>query len=224
MAGLSQQAVISQIDSILQKYSGVIGEIARSSFERTVENDLLAEATSAIHAMIARFSPAGSRHLSNADAAVKQYGQANSYCVEMLFGILKALKSDYQSGFLLSVQELIHGDVFSDFLEMAEHLNSEGYKDPAAVLAGSVLEEHLRKLCIKNGISITKPDGSPKKADTMNADLATANVITKLDQKNVTAWLGLRNDAAHGHYAKYNKEQVSLLVSGIRDFITRNPA
>ena len=223
MAGLSQQAVISQMDTLLQKYSQVVRAVS-SSYEHNIDNNQLSEATSAIHATIARFSYEGSKHISNADAAVKQYGQANSFCVEILFGILKALKADYEAGYLLSIQELIHGDVFSDFLEMAEHLNSEGYKDPSAVLAGGVLEEHLRKLCIKSKVSILKPDGSPKKADSMNNDLAGATAITKLDQKNVTAWLGLRNDAAHGHFAKYNKDQVTLQISGIRDFITRNPA
>jgi hypothetical protein len=58
----------------------------------------------------------------------------------------------------------------------------------------------------------------------MNADLASAGVYTKLDQKSVTAWLDLRNKAAHGEYAKYSQEQVGLLVSGVRDFIARNPA
>jgi hypothetical protein len=48
--------------------------------------------------------------------------------------------------------------------------------------------------------------------------------VFKMDQKNVTAWLDLRNKAAHGHYEQYQKEQVALLISGVRDFITRNPA
>lgn len=44
------------------------------------------------------------------------------------------------------------------------------------------------------------------------------------DQKNVTAWLDLRNNAAHGKYTEYSSEQVNLLIEGIRDFIKRNPA
>jgi hypothetical protein len=143
-------------------------------------------------------------------------------------GALKALRNDIKSGYLVSVQELIHADIFSDFLEMAEHLLNEGYKDPAAVLVGGVLEEHLRKLCNKNNVSteITTSSGDlrPKKADRMNADLAKASVYSKLDQKNVTAWLDLRNKAAHGQYSSYAKEQVALFITGIRDFITRNPA
>ena len=40
----------------------------------------------------------------------------------------------------------MHAELFADFLEMADYLLSEGYKDPAAVLGGSMLEEHLRQL------------------------------------------------------------------------------
>src|SRR3954471_17296758 len=96
-----------------------------------------------------------------------------------LRGILSALRADYDAGRLQSFEELIHADLFSDFLEMAEYFLDEGYKDPAAVIAGSVLEEHLRKLCGKHGIIIPpKP-----KLDTMNADLAKAAAYNKNDQK-----------------------------------------
>jgi hypothetical protein len=45
---------------------------------------------------------------------------------------------------------------------MAEYLLNESYKDPAAVMTGSVLEEHIRQLCIKNSIPIeTIKDGKP---------------------------------------------------------------
>ena len=36
----------------------------------------------------------------------------------------------------------------------------------------------------------------------MNNDLACGNSYTKLDQKSVTAWLDLRNRAAHGRYGE----------------------
>lgn len=59
-------------------------------------------------------------------------------------------------------------------------------------------------------------------ADTLNAEIVKAGGYIKLDQKNVTAWLDLRNDAAHRNYSAYDKNQVKLLVAGIQDFITRN--
>jgi hypothetical protein len=115
---------------------------------------------------------------------------------------------------------LIHADLFSDFLEMAEYFQDEGFKDPAAVLAGSVLEEHLRKLCGKHGITVP----ARPKLDTMNADLAKAYAYDKNEQKSVTAWAGIRNDAAHGKFTNYTKDQVKLMILGIRDFIARHKA
>ncbi len=58
----------------------------------------------------------------------------------------------------------------------------------------------------------------------MNSDLAKATAYKKNDQKQVTAWAGLRNDAAHGEYNNYTEGEVKLMVAGIRDFLSRNPA
>jgi hypothetical protein len=151
------------------------------------------------------------------------YGPANGRGLAPLSGILATLLEDIAAGRLATVTELLHADLFGDFLDMAQHLLEEGYKDAAAVMAGGVLEEHLRKLCAKFGVPATT-NTKPKKADAMNADLAGALAYPKSDQKNVTAWLGLRNDAAHGNYAAYKLEQVVLLIQSIRDFITRVPA
>lgn len=138
-------------------------------------------------------------------------------------GVAKALLSDIRNGYLRSFEALIHGDVFGDYLEMAKHLVDSGYKDAAAVIAGSTLEAHLKQLCTLHTVPIVIGT-TPKKADVINADLVKAGAYSKLDQKNVTAWLGLRNDAAHGNYTAYDKSQVDLLISGVRDFITRVPA
>ena len=58
----------------------------------------------------------------------------------------------------------------------------------------------------------------------MNADLVKAGVYAGLEQKGVTAWLGLRNHAAHGEYAKYDESQVGALIRNVRDFLIRHPA
>ena len=63
--------------------------------------------------------------------------------------------------------------------------------------------------------------GKPKKADSMNNSLAAAGVYSKLDQKIVTAWLDLRNKAAHAQYDEYNADQVRSLLAGVREFAAR---
>lgn len=141
-----------------------------------------------------------------------------------LAGIAKALRTDIDAGYLKSQEELIHGELFADFLEMSQHLLDQKFKDAAAVIAGSSLEAHIRQLCKKSDIDIETSAGAPKKVDQINSDLAKASAYSKQDQKNVTAWLGLRNKAAHGEYDQYQATEVSLLIASIRDFITRNPA
>ncbi len=142
-------------------------------------------------------------------------------------GMLQAVKGEIDQGWLTSTKGLISADIFGDFLEMAEHLLQEGYKDPAAVLIGSALEQHLKNLCTANEIELSIERGEkiiPKKADVINADLVKSNVYSKLDQKSVTFWLGIRNNAAHGDFAAYNKEQVEFMLSAVSEFMGRTAA
>jgi hypothetical protein len=138
--------------------------------------------------------------------------------------LLNAIRDDVVGGYLASVAELIHADVFADFLEMADELSNKGFKDPAAVVAGSVLEEHLRKLAQRNDIEIEDAEGKPLKASRINADLARTEVYNKVQQQSVTAWLALRNSAAHGEYDAYDHKQAAALISSVRDFLIRHPA
>ncbi|MDQ4000843.1 MAG: hypothetical protein M3283_07565 [Actinomycetota bacterium] len=55
------------------------------------------------------------------------------------------------------IRTLISAEVFTDFLEMAGHLDDNGYKDPTAYPTGAVLEDVCEKLrmpiasCSKRG-------------------------------------------------------------------------
>ena len=143
-----------------------------------------------MRAAVYRLSPREGGYRESADAIDPNHPDGDA--ILKLSGILTALRDDYKAGYLRTVEELVHADVFADFLEMADELVSKAYKDPAAVIAGSVLEEHLRKLALPVGVALAAPNGQPKKADVINADLVKAGVYNKLEQKDVTAWLGVR--------------------------------
>lgn len=149
----------------------------------------------------------------------------NGYQIDLGVKILERIKVSIEKGWFNDLKNLISAEIFSDFLEMAKYLLSEGYKDPAAVIIGSVLEEHLRALCTSSNIDVVFSDRKgnlkPKKADSMNNDLAKK--YGKLEQKSVTAWLDLRNKAAHGEYDKYDYKQVESMLDGVSNFIVRNP-
>jgi hypothetical protein len=138
-------------------------------------------------------------------------------------GILKGARGELAGGWMRTTRGLISGEVFGDFLEMGEHLLDEHYKDAAAVMIGGTLEEHLRQVATENGVAVEELKNGkmiPRKADAINADLAKST-YGKLDQKNVTAWLDLRNKAAHAHYSEYNEDQVRTMLGGVREFIVR---
>ncbi len=220
---LSTDEIVAQIDRAL-----AIVEEARRRSRYDDCSDLgdaeVSRLNITLRYTIERLTLPGSTHRKNTDDITGRYGSYHSSNIQYLAGILRALRQDYLDGYLKSVQELLHASVFADFLEMADHLLGEGYKDAAAVLAGGVLEGHLRALATKKGLDVTDPAGRSIKADRMNADLASAGVHSKMDQKTITAWLDLRNKAAHAQYSEYSGDQVGLLIQGVRDFIMRHPA
>lgn len=166
-------------------------------------------------------APANSEYVRAAKESIEDeyVGEA----VKSVAGILLALRADYEGGYLRTLEELVRADLFADFLEMAVELNGKGYRGPAAVVAGSVLEGHLRNIAAGHSVDI-ETDGKPFSASRVNDELARAGAYTKLEAKEVSAWQGLRNSAAHGDYDDFDQEQVTRLIDGIRSFLVKHPA
>jgi hypothetical protein len=220
-----------KLDDLLRRADEVLalGQAALQSVHSSDYGDYLAEDR------FAAFRSGALSFLSNV------FGSTHSYYLDLNeranhpqpgyarvgMGIMSAAREELVGGWLRTTRGLVSAEIFADFLEMADHLVSEHYKDAAAVIAGSSLEEHLRQLAASASIATTYAKGTdvvPKKADTLNADLAGAVVYSKLDQKSITAWLDLRNKAAHGKYTEYDEAQVRLMIEGVRQFIARVPA
>jgi hypothetical protein len=127
-------------------------------------------------------------------------------------GILRAAKDDYENGHLFELRRLVEAEVFDDFFEQSQHLFDSGYYQAAAVVAGCVLEDGLRKLCSARKIAVP----TKQKLDSMNADLARAGVFSALVQKRITALADLRNKAAHGKWAEFTRDDVKEMLQAIR--------
>ncbi len=135
--------------------------------------------------------------------------------VKMGQGILNAVKEDILGGYLTDIKTLISAEVFSDFLEMAEHLLENGYKDPAASLCGAVLENGLRKIAMKKGIGVKASDD----LNSLNDKCANGGVYNRLTQKKIKVWIDIRNKADHGQFNEYSEKDVQEMLKGIRDFL-----
>ena len=209
----------AQIQSAIIDYETQMGKCGYddgSDMSNTVHQRLFTSCIAAIE----RASGKGSTYYQHASSI---RGLNEHIELAAVVGVCQSLLSDIRKGYTQSLAEVIHADIFADYLEMADHLVKQGYKDAAAVIAGSTLESHIRKLCNKHGVA-TESSGKPVKATKMNADLCKAGVYAMLDQKSITAWLDLRNNAAHGNYSEYDSGQVGLMISSVRDFIARHAA
>jgi hypothetical protein len=215
---------MEQLDALLNEIEPKLHEPERGQGEwfRGNTREQRAVRTRAM-AAIQRLAPADSAYAAQA-YELNDSTKMDGWIVARLAGVMRGLRLDYEAGHMQTVEELVHADVFADFIEMAEELVGKNYKDPAAVITGSVLEEHLRKLAGKHGISTAHPDGRPIKADTLNAELIKAGAYNKLTQKSITAWFDLRNNAAHGHYDEYDRAQVEAMIRDVRSFMERHPA
>jgi hypothetical protein len=222
MRGKSNQNYIKHLESIIATYDGAPKNNQGWIFSATAHG-ILARAENAIKKICEETSP----YTVRMNEILSERYIDESVQADRVVGIVRGLKGELDDGYLTSFPELVRGELFDNLIDMAEHLLQEGYKDAAAVIAGASLESHLRQLSLKYGIPITLTahDGKTKgkKADQLNNELGK-KAYSLLDQKQITAWLDLRNSAAHGQYSNYSDVQVAQLIDWVRDFLEKNPA
>lgn len=232
---MDTKEILRQIDRVLEKHKEAkeLYQEAKDLYKKgdiTYEKwkiywDQLGEINVIAVETIRRLAPLNSTYLIMSDQLLKKKPDHNDDVFYSLGSILKALRTEVADDCMASFTELIHADLFADFLEMSEHLLDQGYKEAAAVLAGGVLEEHLRKLCIKNSISLVGTSGKNKTMDPLNIDLAKAAIYPKTKQQEITSWASYRNDAAHRNTgATYQANDVKRMIEGIRSFVSSYPA
>lgn len=210
--------MVEQLDVLIAEYQ----ELIATRSDTAVASDRAKLLASRLESAIDRLAVPGSSYVQQLD--LYRVEKRVRFKIREIYSIALCLRDDLKAGWTTSVMELVHADTHSDYLEMAETLIASGYKDPAAVITGTSLEIHIRTLCTKRGVDTALPSGAPKKADVMNADLKKAGVYNEARKKQITAWMDLRNKAAHGDYTTYDEHQARMFIDGVRDFMLKHPA
>ncbi len=212
------ETVVRQLTSVVDGYDQAVsgnrdrgdGEIDRDSIWRFMTRSIAA---------IERAALPESIYIRQMQAAGTVKAAST---VEELVAIVRALRDDYADGAMQGIEELVHADLFDDFVDMASELQSKAFRGPAVVLAGS-LEEHVHKLAVKHGISLDRA-GRPKSFDALSVGLRDSGLFPEAQRKTINAWYALRNDAAHGRAASLVDPDIERMIAGVRDFIARYPA
>lgn len=183
------------------------------SFEH-IDHEKYSEWKVKAKSLIAKTCGNGSEHFKEFEKAEKSSVVSTNYSqFKRIRPVFLAAKSDFQGGYLTSIKNLVQAEIFDSELDQARELLSSGYKGPAAVVAGVVLETSLKDLCDQHSIPHSK-------LDTMNAELVKAGVYTKLHQKQVTALADIRNNAAHGNWTLFTIEDVTKMIQDVERFIS----
>lgn len=153
----------------------------------------------------------------------KSIGGSPAYKGKCLAAVLQAFISHLDSGLVggMSPKRQAELDVVSDLLEQAHTLLESKQVHPAApaVLIGATLEEFLRTWCEDDELSLA---GKKPGLDAYCKTLREAELITKQDVKDITAWSGIRNHAAHGEWEELgDKQRIKLMLEGVNLFMRR---
>lgn len=221
---MNNKEIISKIDTVLAEYM----EYSNKDVNIRLPADDYHIITQLCN-VIDIYAPPGSVFRGTVDHAldsddIKGYTYPNAIRASRLYGILSSLKQSYQLDMIAKYEDLVHANVFSDFLEMAEYLLHQGYKDAAAVLIGGVLEEHIKKLAIKNKIEMIdktqQGNDRPKSIEKLNSELCKDKAIySQVVRQQVNAWYTIRTAAAHRKYEEYDDKNVQNMLDGIQNFI-----
>jgi hypothetical protein len=164
-----QDELLAQLDDVLAEFGALLKRSKHDDISDLPEVEVTRFVTRA-RAAIDRVAGRPSPYVDQCDRIFKEGGYSG-YLARALAGVVQSLHADVGAGYVRSQRELLHAELFADFLEMAQHLLNEGYKDAAAVISGSSLEAHLRQLCQKNRLScdaVSSGSMVPKKPDRLN--------------------------------------------------------
>jgi hypothetical protein len=136
--------------------------------------------------------------------------------VSDMAALLKRLLEDIEGGLLTTIENHAIAVTFDDFLDHGAEYLKHGRKDEAAVIAGIVFEDTIRRICrvlgvTENGVAL----------DTLISELTKQDppVLSALKAKRARAAAGLRTSAAHARWEEFAIGDVSPVIEFTKELI-----
>jgi hypothetical protein len=134
--------------------------------------------------------------------------------VSQVSALLKRLLEEVVRGLLTTIGNHAIAATFDDFLDHGAEYLKHGRKDEAAVIAGIVFEDTLRRICrvlgvTENGVAL----------DTLISELAKKDVLTALKAKHARFAAGLRTSAAHARWDEIQLTDVKPVIEFTRELM-----
>jgi hypothetical protein len=145
-------------------------------------------------------------HLQNFErSAARQLG--------ILRGVIGGLESR-----ALALRGLVAREIYENEMAVARELLRHQYVREAGVVAGVVLEGHLRHLCAKGGKTVGSKDTIKVLNDRLRKDYADPYQASKVD------WMGdIRNLCVHKGPKDPDNTQIDHMLNALQEFMTAMP-
>jgi hypothetical protein len=148
----------------------------------------------------------------------KRQGGISPNEIEMMKGFLRQIYDAIDNNLLLKIKNKITVQDFSDFLEHAKDYAKDNKKIEASIIASAIFEDTIKKIALKNGISIIE------KLDSLINALKTKGIISTTEAKKFKYFSGVRNSALHASWDEFTIQDINNLITGdeilFKDYLT----
>ena len=148
-------------------------------------------------------------------------GEPTEYRASQLLALLQSCVSALDNGYAFDAQALARTEVESDMIGQATQLLESNYDRAAAVVAGAVLEGHLRGIAPSWAVAVADAKGKPLTLEPLNIELKRAGAYDGFMQKRITTLGDLRNKAAHAEPFDDRHEDVERMIRDVIDICDR---
>ncbi len=128
--------------------------------------------------------------------------------------IFHAAKEDYEGGYVFSLERAVSGEVFGDFVLLAEQSLAEGNKEVAAVLACAALEDALKRYARAEELDVDNADMQ----QVVNA-LKRKGLVSGAQKTLLDTMPKIRDWAMHANWEKITSDSVGGVIGFVRQFL-----
>jgi uncharacterized protein YutE (UPF0331/DUF86 family) len=129
-------------------------------------------------------------------------------------GLLASTREEYEHGLLGKIEYIVAAATFDDFLDHATSYHKANKKIEASVMASAVLEDTVKKIAAKAGLSVSGTSLEP-----LIDELVKSGTFTPVKAKRVKAFAAVRNHALHAEWDRFDIRDVGELIAGTRELL-----
>lgn len=119
---------------------------------------------------------------------------------------------------LVRLRSELQANIFDNDLDAANELNAKGFPRAAGMIAGVVMEGHLRETVTRHAVKLTSKNPT---IATLNDALKDAGVVDLHIWRRVQAVGDVRNNCGHKTAKEPSKDDVARMIADVSDLIKR---